>query len=110
MGVRAVAKVAVVAEPDVATAFRISGINRSHGVKDAKEAADLLYKLAEDTEVAIIIVTEKLAEEVKSVLDTLSKRVYPTIITVPGREGPAAEKVSPIMELVKRTIGVEIKI
>ncbi|MFH1328437.1 MAG: V-type ATP synthase subunit F [Candidatus Bathyarchaeota archaeon] len=104
------AKVAVVADEDVATYFRIIGVKLSFSVKNKEEASDIVYKLADNKDVAIIIVTENIAEEIKSVIDKISLRVYPTVLTIPGKEGPIPEKVSTILDLVKRTIGVEIKI
>ncbi len=104
------AKIAVVADRDVATYFRIAGVEITHAVDNSKHASDLIFKLAEEKDVGIIIVTEKIADEIKTTIDEISKRTYPAILTIPGKEGPIAGKVSPIMELVKRTVGVEIKI
>jgi vacuolar-type H+-ATPase subunit F/Vma7 len=81
-----------------------------YAVKAPKEAEDLMFKLAENKDVAVIVVTERIAEAIQPVIDEVSRRVYPTVLTVPGKEGPIPGKVSPIMSLVKKTIGVEIKI
>lgn len=105
-----VGKIAVVSDPDVATYFRIAGVKNSYEIAKPEEASGIVESLANDKEVAIIIVTEKIAERVKPVIDVISRRVYPTIITIPGREGPGAEKISPILDLVKRTVGVDIKV
>jgi len=104
------AKIAVVADRDVATYFRTSGVEITHAVDNPKHASDIILKLAEEKDVAIIVVTEKIADGIKDTIDEISKRTYPTILTIPGKEGPTPGKVSPIMGLVKRTIGVEIKI
>ncbi|WP_309492850.1 V-type ATP synthase subunit F [Candidatus Hecatella orcuttiae] len=104
------AKIAVVADPDVASYFRVTGVKKAYGVKTAKEAAEALRKLAGEKEVAVIIVTEKIAEEIKPVIEEVGKRVYPTVITIPGKEGPIPGKVPSVMDLVKRTVGVEIKL
>lgn len=104
------AKIAVVADPEVASFFRVTGVKRAYGVKTAKEAAEAVGKLAEEREVAVIIVTEKIAEEIKPVMDEVGRRAYPTVITIPGKEGPIPGKAPSVMELVKRTVGVEIKL
>jgi vacuolar-type H+-ATPase subunit F/Vma7 len=104
------AKIAVVAEEDVATCFRLAGVKLSYSVKKPKDAADIVSKLAENKEVVIIVLTERIAEEIKPIIEKISKMVYPTVLTIPGKEGPISEKVSPLLDLVKRTIGVEIKI
>lgn len=56
------------------------------------------------------MVTEKVAEDARGVIETISKKLSPTIITIPGLQGPSGEKISPILELVKRTLGVEVKV
>jgi len=104
------AKIAVIADEDVATFFRVSGVEMSYGVKTAKEAEEIAWKLAENKDIVIIIVTEKIADEIKPTIDEISKRVYPTVLVIPGKEGPIPGRVSPILALVKRTVGVEIKV
>jgi len=103
-------KIAVIADADVATYFRSAGVKMCYSVKESKEAGDLMLKLAENKDIAVIVTTERIAEDIKTVIDEVSKRVYPTVLTVPGKEGPIPGKVSPIMSLVKRTVGVDIKI
>ncbi|MEM3737238.1 MAG: V-type ATP synthase subunit F [Candidatus Bathyarchaeia archaeon] len=103
-------KLAVVADEDVATYFRLAGVKFSYPVRDNATASEVVRKLADNKDVAIIIVTEKVAEGIKPVIDEISKRVYPTLLTIPGREGPIPRRISPLASLVKRTIGVEIKV
>lgn len=104
------ARIAIIAEPDVARFFRVGGVKMSYGVDNPSQASELLRKLAEMKEVAIIGVTESIADKVKDVLDTLARRVYPTVIIIPGREGARGERVSMITDLIKRTVGVEVKL
>ncbi len=103
-------KIAVVADADVATYFRLAGVKFSYPVKDSGEASAVVRKLADTKEVAIIVVTEKVAEGIKPLIDEISRRIYPTLLTIPGKEGPIPKKVSPLASLVKRTIGIEIKV
>jgi len=103
-------KLAVVADSDVATYFRLAGVKHSYPVKDNTEASEVVRKLADNKEVAIIVVTEKVAEGIKPVIEEISTRIYPTLITIPGKEGSIPKEVSLIASLVKRTIGIEIKV
>lgn len=103
-------KLAVVADADVATYFRLAGVKHSYSVKDNAEASEVVKKLADTKEVAIIVVTEKVAEGIKPLIDELSKRIYPTLLTIPGKEGLISKKISPLASLVKRTIGIDIKV
>ena len=103
-------KLAIIAEEDVAAFFRASGIRNSYGVKSAKEAEEILWKLLEKEEIAVIALTETIVQRIKQTVEEVSRRIYPTVVTIPGREGPIPEMAAPVMELVKRTVGVEIKL
>ena len=58
----------------------------------------------------MIAVIEGVAMQMMPLIQEVSRRLTPTIITIPGREGPIPEMAAPIMELVKRTVGMEIKL
>lgn len=104
------AKVAVVADENVATYFRVAGVKNSYAARNSQDADDIIRNLANSKDIAIIVVTEPIAAMIPSTIETVSKRITPTVITIPGREGPRGERVTSIVDLVKRTIGVEIKI
>lgn len=103
-------KIAVITDEDVATFFRCSGVTMSYSVKTAKEAEELAWKLSESKDIHVLAITERIADEIKPVVDEISKKLYPTVIIIPGKEGPLPGKVSPILDLIKKTIGKEIKI
>lgn len=105
-------KIAVIAEEDVATCFKAAGVKLSFPVRDESEAVRALASVLDMEEVSIVVITEPIAEwpRVKPIVEEASRRVHPTLITIPGREGPAPGKRPAIMDLVKRTIGIEIKI
>ena len=50
---------------------------------------------------------EKLREEIKSISE---ERMSPLIVEIPDKFGPIEKKVDPLKELVKRAVGVEIKV
>ena len=103
-------KIAVITDEDVATFFRSSGVTMSYSAKTAKEAEDLAWKLSESKDIDVLVITERLADEIRNVVDEISKKLYPTVIIIPGKEGPIPGKVSPIFDLIKKTVGKEIKI
>lgn len=103
-------KIAIIAEESLAGFFRVTGLRNSYGVKNSREAEELLWKLVENEEISVIAVTEGVAKDIMPAIEEASKRVTPTVITIPGREGPLPEMAAPITRLVKRTVGMEIKL
>ncbi|RLI30218.1 MAG: hypothetical protein DRO46_01015 [Candidatus Hecatellales archaeon] len=103
-------KIAIIAEEDLAGFCRVAGLRNAYGVKNAKEAEELLWKLIDRADISVIAITEGLAKDMMDAVREASQRLTPTVITIPGREGPLPEMAAPIMELVKRTVGMEIKL
>jgi len=103
-------KIAIIAEEDLAGFFRVTGLRNSYGVRSPREAEELLRRLVESEDISVIAVTEGVAKNIKAAIEEASQRITPTVITIPGREGPLPEMAAPIMQLVKRTVGMEIKL
>ncbi|RLI24861.1 MAG: hypothetical protein DRO52_04910 [Candidatus Hecatellales archaeon] len=103
-------RIAIIAEEDLAGFFRVAGLRHSYGVKTAREAEETLWRLMENEEISVIAVTEGVARNIMPAIEEAAKRLTPTVITIPGREGPLPEMAAPIMKLVKRTVGMEIKL
>ncbi len=103
-------KVAIIAEEDLAGFFRVAGLRNAYGVRTAREAEELLWKLVDREDISVIAVTEGVAKQIMGAVEEASRRLTPTVVTIPGREGPLPEMAAPIMELVKRTVGMEIKL
>lgn len=108
---RELKKIALIADVETASFFKASGIKLAYGVKDSKEAEKIIWDLVKNPDVVVLMITEAIADQVKPVINEISaRRLYPTIIVIPGKEGPIPGRESPILSLVRRTIGVEIKI
>jgi V/A-type H+-transporting ATPase subunit F len=105
------AKIAVVADRDTAVYFRLAGIKDSYSVKDPQEAERKLIEIVQNPEIAVIIITERLAEKIQHIIAKITeRRLYPLIISVPNKQGPIPRKIDPIAALIKRTVGVEIRV
>lgn len=105
------AKIAVIADRDTAVYFRLAGIKDSYPVKDPQEAERKLIEIAQNPEIAVIIIAEILAEKLQHTIAKITeRRLYPLIISIPDKHGPIPRKIDPIAELIKRTVGVEIRV
>lgn len=100
--------IAVIADPDTVTGFKLGGIKKGYPVKDMEEARTRLEELFKQ-EFSIIITTEKIGDELRETIDKLTgTSTLPMIIEVPDKTGPTERATDPIRELIKRVIGVEM--
>jgi len=101
-------QIAVVADSDTVTGFRLAGIKEGHAVETPEEAEKIIRDLIKK-EVSIIIVTEKIGDEIREFIDEATgSRALPIIIEIPDKYGPSEERVEPLRELIKRVIGIEL--
>lgn len=100
--------IAIVADSDTVTGFRLGGITKGYPVKDAKEAENTFKELLKQ-DFSIIITTEKIGDEVRETIDKFaSASALPMIIEIPDKSGPSERATDPMRELIKRVIGVEM--
>ena len=100
--------IAVMADPDTVTGFMLGGIKEGYPVKNIEEAEETLNKLM-NSDVSIIIITEKIGEELRTTIDKLTKeKILPMIIEIPDKSGSIERESEPLRELIKRVIGVEM--
>jgi V/A-type H+-transporting ATPase subunit F len=101
-------KISVIGDPDTVIGFGLAGIG---DVREVKEEEIELF-LEELSESMIIIITERIAEKIRSRIDEIEskkKGVTPIIIEVPDKSGKIVKEVDPLRELIRRAIGVEMK-
>ena len=99
--------IAVVADQDTVTGFRLGGIKECYVVEDIKDAEYVLKKLI-DQNFSIIITTERIGDELREMIDKAMTKALPMIIEIPDKTGPIERATDPMRELVKRAIGVEM--
>jgi len=100
--------VAVIGDIDTVTGFQLGGIKTSKVVETSKDAENALDELIND-DVSIIIITEKIADDIRKYIDKkLGSDVLPMIIEIPDKSGPSDRDSDPMGELIKRVIGVEM--
>ncbi len=100
--------IAVVADADTVTGFKLGGIKEGYVVESTQEAEETLTNLIKE-KTAIIIITEKIGEELREVIEKFTKSsALPMIIEIPDKSGPSDRATDPMRELIKRVIGVEM--
>lgn len=102
--------IAVLADRDTATMFRLVGIRNSFAVEEPEKGRELLASLARDEKYALVMITYALAAAMESLIATIAERQErPLIAVIPSRERPISERIAPIRELIRRVVGVEVK-
>jgi vacuolar-type H+-ATPase subunit F/Vma7 len=92
--------------------FKLAGIRKVFPIEEArgKDMRGLLRDLFTGG-VALILVTEKVAEEIAGLLEEakrFKRGMMPIVVEIPDSGGPLATRTDPIRKLVKRTVGFEI--
>ncbi|KZX14941.1 V-type ATP synthase subunit F [Methanobrevibacter filiformis] len=100
--------VAVIGDIDTVTGFKLGGVKSGFVVETNEEAENALSDLLKD-EISIIIITEKIADNIREYINKkIGSSVLPMIIEIPDKSGSSGRDSDPMEELIKRVIGVEM--
>ncbi len=103
-------RILAIGDKDMVIGFKLAGVSLVFEVKNAEEAKSILRDAFHRQDVGIILIAQWLAEELRAFIDKLiGEAELPIIVEVPGREG-IKEGVDPIKELIRKAVGIEIKI
>ncbi len=104
-------EIALIGDRHTVYGFRLAGIRKTFLMEEiSQDIRETLKGLFSDN-IGIILVTEKVAEEIGNILeevDRFRKGIMPIIVEIPDSGGPLPERIDPIRGLIKRTIGFEI--
>ena len=101
--------VAVIGDIDTVTGFRLGGVREGRVVNNKEEAEKALDDLIE-TNVSIIIITDKIADEIRVHMNkTSGSEIVPMVIEIPDKDGISESDGDQMRALIKRVIGVDIK-
>ena len=104
------ATIGVIADKETATYFRITGIKNSYQADNRDEAEERLTKLMQMQDISLIFMTQEINDWLKPHLSRVKKgKEYPLIISILGKKGKKLGT-DYLADLVKKTVGVEIKI
>jgi len=100
--------IALVADKNTVTCFKLAGLSNVHSVENAKGAKKCLQALLEKSNLKIVLVSERLLDQIQ-IFDKIAEHKYPLIIPIPDIKGPKMLKTDLIVELIKRKTGIEVK-
>lgn len=100
-------KLHCIADEDTVRGFRLAGV-AGEAVSDATEAAAAVEAAAR-TDCGVIIVTEKIADAIRPLVDEIRfERECPLIVEIPGPEGALPGRKS-LRQLVQEAVGLRLE-
>jgi V/A-type H+-transporting ATPase subunit F len=103
-------KIAIVADEDTVVGFKLAGVSQGIIVKNPLEAEKNIRELSEREDIGLIITTEQIGGKIRKLISGMTKKGIPIIIEIPDKNGPIKVEEDPIRELVKKAVGIDIKI
>ena len=100
-------KIALIADRTTSAYFKVSGIENSSAVENRDDAEREFRRLHSDDSISLIMVTEPVYAWIQPILERTRKE-FPLVVSIPTREGPRTQ-VDTLAQLIKRTVGIELK-
>ena len=98
---------AIIGDEDTVLGFGIVGVSGQVAV-NAQEAQQAFETSLEDSNVGIIIITEQVADMIRSTVDRyLFTESFPLIVEIPDRKGHQADRPN-IKDMVNAAIGIKL--
>ena len=97
----------IIGDEDAVLGFGMVGV-QGRAVKNRGEAEHEFKAALEDKDIGIIIMTEKVAELIRTIVDRYLFTVrFPLIVEIPDRTGPLKGRLG-IREMVNAAIGIKL--
>ncbi|MGA2791848.1 MAG: V-type ATP synthase subunit F [Candidatus Bathyarchaeia archaeon] len=100
-------KIALLADKPTSAYFKVTGIKNSYAVKDRDEAEKVFRKVHSDETISLIMVTDTIMGWIQPILER-TKKEFPLVVSIPSKGGPKAQA-DLLAQLIKRTVGIELK-
>ena len=91
---------------DEAVGFSLAGV-KSFMVEDAKEALSKFNECANDDNIDLLLVSERLASQIRDTISEFETRDRPMILEIPDRV--KIERDDPIKDIIRTAIGINIE-
>lgn len=104
-------KIGVIADKETAIYFRLGGVKNSWVVESVDEAVKTYADIKAKQTVSLVIVTETVFDWIKDKIGHGKKEIeLPLVVSIPTRKAGGKPQVDLLADLIKRTVGVEIRV
>lgn len=101
--------IAVIADKDTATLFKLAGLKFSF-IASSPEEAEKTLKMLVERDFTIVVITKSIAQQIQQTISNIKReRKYPIIIAIPGVGESIEREVVTVHEYLKRSLGIELK-
>ncbi|MCX8163120.1 MAG: hypothetical protein N3D10_01025 [Candidatus Micrarchaeota archaeon] len=101
-------KIVVIGDELAITGFKLAGVQEGYIVEKKEEVEHLLNNFLVDSSIGIIIILDKLLEQVDwKIKRKIELTAKPIVVAIPSKDGPIEEEVS-LAKLIKRALGFDI--
>jgi len=97
----------VISDRATSAYFKVTGIKNSYAVKDREDAERVFRRVHSDETISLVMVTEPVFEWIQPVLER-TKKEFPLVVSIPAKGGAKAQA-DVLAQLIKRTVGIELK-
>lgn len=101
-------KIVSIGDEETSLGFKLAGISEVH-TEEPEKASRLLHTLAEDPELAILIITEEVAKANEDMIKRIKINPYPVIVEVPGKKAQYESAEDKVRLLIKMALGIDIE-
>src|SRR6266566_2047800 len=103
-------RIGVMADKETSIYFKLGGVKNTWVVKSQEEAVKTFDEIKAKQLVSLVIATEPVFDWIKDRLGKSKKEIeLPLVVSIPTRKGGKAQ-VDLLADLIKRTVGVEIRV
>ena len=97
----------IIGDEDTILGFGMVGV-QGRAVENQEDAEAAFKNVLEDKEIGIIIITERIAQLIRTTVDRyLFRERFPLIVEIPDRTGPVSGRMG-IREMVNAAIGIKL--
>lgn len=101
--------IAVIADRDTATLFKLAGVGSSF-ITDSPEEAERALRSLMEKDFSVVVLTKRLAQPIQQIIARLMRgRRYPVIVVIPGKGEPIEKETVSVHDYLKRALGIELK-
>jgi vacuolar-type H+-ATPase subunit F/Vma7 len=100
-------RIALLSDRPTSAYFKVTGIKNSYAVKDRDDAEKIFRKVHADETISLIMVTEPVMQWIQPILER-TKKEFPLVVSIPAKGGSKAQA-DVLAQLIKRTVGIELK-
>lgn len=104
-------KIGVMADKETAIYFRLGGVENAWVVDSADKAVKTYEDIKAKQSVSLVIVTDTVFDWIKDKVGRGKKEIeLPLVVSIPARKAGGKPQVDLLADLIKRTVGVELKV